>query len=149
MIQALDIAQYIVAAYGDTYWLTNRKLNRLLSLINQESYLQRHEYIFNETTTATIYGTVYSNVYNYYKKSGPDRIKRTNDTIPEINETAKTIIDDVMTHLGDLSVFDLLCIARHHGPIIHIWDDIGYTFMAGIKDVEQHYPNALRMLENT
>lgn len=149
MMQALDAAKYIVATYADTYWLTNLKLNRLLSLINQESYLQRGKYIFNETTSTTVYGAVYNTVYNYYKKSGSDRIKRTNDTIPEIDETAKTIIDDVMVHLGDLSVFDLLCIARHHGPIVHIWDGIEYTFTAGIKDVERHYPNALRMLENT
>ena len=150
MIQALDVAQYIVAAYGDTYWLTNRKLNRLLSLINQESYLQRHEYIFNETTTATVYGAVFNTVYDHYKKHGPEHIKHTNNTIvPTIDETTKAIIHAVMMHLGDLSVFDLLCITRHRTSIVHIWDNIGYTFTAGIKDAERHYPNALRMLENT
>lgn len=150
MMQALDAAKYIVATYASTYWLTNLKLNHLLSLIDQESYLQRGEYIFNETTSATIYESVYSNVYDHYKKFGANRIKHTGYTIvPTIDETAKTIIDDVMMHLGDLSVFDLLCIARHHTSAVHVWDNIGYTFTAGIKDAERHYPNALRMLGNT
>ncbi len=54
-----------------------------------------------------------------------------------------------MAHLGDLSVFDLLCIAEHRVPGVHVWDGIGHTFTAGINDVDRHYPNALRMLENT
>lgn len=135
MMQALDAAKYIVATYADTYWLTNLKLNRLLSLIDQESHLQRHEYIFNDNTTATVYGAVFNTVYDHYKKFGPERIKHTDNAIvPAIDETAKTIIDDVMMHLGDLSTFDLLCIARHRTSVVHVWDNIGYTFTAGIKD---------------
>lgn len=149
MMQALDAAKYIVATYADAYWLTNLKLNHLLSLIDQESYLQQGKYVFNEATSATVYGTV----CDHYKKFGANRIKHTDDTddtiVPNIDETTKAIIDDVITHLGDLSVFDLLCIARHNKQGIHVWDGIGHTFTAGINDVEQHYPNALRMLENT
>lgn len=124
MMQALDAAKYIVATYAETYWLTNMKLNHLLSLINQESYLQQGKYIFNETTSATVYGTVYDTVCNYYKEFGVNRIKHTNNTdntiVPNIDETTKAIIDDVMTHLGDLSVFSLLCIAEHRVPGVHV-----------------------------
>lgn len=138
------------------------KLNHLLGLINQEFYLQQDKYIFNETTSTTVYGTVYDTVCDHYKKFGVNRIKHTdntditdstddtdNTTVPNIDETTKSIIDDVMAHLGDLSVFDLLCIAEHRVPGVHVWDSIGHTFTAGINDVDRHYPNALRMLENT
>lgn len=174
MMQALDAAKYIVATYAETYWLTNAKLNHLLSLINQEYYLQQGKYVFNEATSATIYGAVYDAVCDHYKKFGVNRIKHTdntditditdstdntditdstddtdNTTVPNIDETTKSIIDDVMAHLGDLSVFDLLCIAEHRVPGVHVWDGIGHTFTAGINDADRHYPNALRMLENT
>lgn len=168
MMQALDAAKYIIATYADAYWLTNMKLNHLLGLINQESHLQQGKYIFNETTSTTVYGTVYDTVCDHYKKFGVNRIKRTDNTditditndtdstddtdntiVPNIDKTTKAIIDDVMTHLGDLSVFDLLCIAEHRAPGVHVWDGIGHTFTAGINDVDRHYPNALRMLENT
>ena len=159
MMQALDAAEYIIATYADTYWLTNAKLNHLLGLINQESHLQQGEYVFNEATSATVYGAVYDAVCDHYKKFGVNRIKHTdntdstddtdNTTVPNIDETTKSIIDDVMTHLGNLSVFDLLCIAEHRVPGVHVWDGIGHTFTAGINDVDRHYPNALRMLENT
>ena len=164
-MQALDAAKYIVATYAETYWLTNAKLNHLLSLINQEYYLQQGKYVFNEATSATIYGAVYDAVCDHYKKFGVNRIKHTNNTditditditddtdnttVPNIDETTKSIIDDVMAHLGDLSVFDLLCIAEHRVPGVHVWDGIGHTFTAGINDADRHYPNALRMLENT
>ena len=173
-MQALDAAKYIVATYAETYWLTNAKLNHLLSLINQEYYLQQGKYVFNEATSATIYGAVYDAVCDHYKKFGVNRIKHTdntditditdstdntditdstddtdNTTVPNIDETTKSIIDDVMAHLGDLSVFDLLCIAEHRVPGVHVWDGIGHTFTAGINDADRHYPNALRMLENT
>lgn len=156
MMQALDAAKYIIATYADAYWLTNIKLNHLLGLINQEFYLQQGRYVFNEATSATVYGTVYDTVCDHYKKFGVNRIKHTdntdntdNTTVPNIDETTKSIIDDVMAHLGDLSVFDLLCIAEHRVPGVHVWDGIGHTFTAGINDVDRHYPNALRMLENT
>lgn len=155
-MQALDAAKYIIATYADAYWLTNMKLNHLLGLINQEFYLQQGRYVFNEATSATVYGTVYDTVCDHYKKFGVNRIKHTdntdntdNTTVPNIDETTKSIIDDVMAHLGDLSVFDLLCIAEHRVPGVHVWDGIGHTFTAGINDVDRHYPNALRMLENT
>lgn len=156
MMQALDAAKYIIATYADAYWLTNIKLNHLLGLINQEFYLQQGRYVFNEATSATVYGTVYDTVCDHYKKFGVNRIKHTdntdntdNTTVPNIDETTKSIIDDVMAHLGDLSVFDLLCIAEHRVPGVHVWDGIGHTFTAGINDVDRHYPNALRMLEST
>lgn len=156
MMQALDAAKYIIATYADAYWLTNIKLNHLLGLINQEFYLQQGRYVFNEATSATVYGTVYDTVCDHYKKFGVNRIKHTdntdntdNTTVPNIDETTKSIIDDVMAHLGDLSVFDLLCIAEHRVPGVHVWDGIGHTFTAGINDVDRHYPNVLRMLENT
>lgn len=156
MMQALDAAKYIIATYADAYWLTNMKLNHLLGLINQEFYLQQGRYVFNEATSATVYGTVYDTVCDHYKKFGVNRIKHTdntdntdNTTVPNIDETTKSIIDDVMAHLGDLSVFDLLCIAEHRVPGVHVWDGIGHTFTAGINDVDRHYPNVLRMLENT
>lgn len=156
MMQALDAAKYIIATYADAYWLTNMKLNHLLGLINQEFYLQQSRYVFNEATSATVYGTVYDTVCDHYKKFGVNRIKHTdntdntdNTTVPNIDETTKSIIDDVMAHLGDLSVFDLLCIAEHRVPGVHVWDGIGHTFTAGINDVDRHYPNVLRMLENT
>lgn len=153
MMQALDAAKYIIATYADAYWLTNIKLNHLLGLINQEFYLQQGRYVFNEAISATVYGTVYDTVCDHYKKFGVNRIKHTdntdNTTVPNIDETTKSIIDDVMAHLGDLSVFDLLCIAEHRVPGVHVWDGIGHTFTAGINDVDRHYPNALRMLENT
>lgn len=127
-----------------------------MGLINQEFYLQQGRYVFNEATSATVYGTVYDTVCDHYKKFGVNRIKHTdntdntdNTTVPNIDETTKSIIDDVMAHLGDLSVFDLLCIAEHRVPGVHVWDGIGHTFTAGINDVDRHYPNALRMLENT
>lgn len=167
-MQALDAAKYIIATYADAYWLTNMKLNHLLGLINQEFYLQQGKYIFKETTSTTVYGTVYDTVCDHYKKFGVNRIKHTDNTditditditdstddtdsttVPNIDETTKSIIDDVMAHLGDLSVFDLLCIAEHRVPGVHVWDGIGHTFTAGINDVDRHYPNALRMLENT
>lgn len=155
-MQALDAAKYIIATYADAYWLTNIKLNHLLGLINQEFYLQQGRYVFNEATSATVYGTVYDTVCDHYKKFGVNRIKHTdntdntdNTTVPNIDETTKSIIDDVIAHLGDLSVFDLLCIAEHRVPGVHVWDGIGHTFTAGINDVDRHYPNALRMLENT
>ena len=168
MMQALDAAKYIVATYAETYWLTNAKLNHLLSLINQEYYLQQGKYVFNEATSATIYGAVYDAVCDHYKKFGVNRIKHTDNTdntnntdntddtdntdntiVPNIDETTKAIIDDVMTHLGNLTVFDLLCIAEHRVPGVHVWDGVGHTFTAGINDVDRHYPNTLRMLENT
>lgn len=120
MMQALDAAKYIIATYADAYWLTNMKLNHLLGLINQESQLQQGKYIFNETTSTTVYGTVYDTVCDHYKKFGVNRIKHTDNTditditndtdnidntiVPNIDKTTKAIIDDVMTHLGDLSV---------------------------------------------
>lgn len=156
MMQALDAAKYIIATYADAYWLTNIKLNHLLGLINQEFYLQQGRYVFNEAISATVYGTVYDTVCDHYKKFGVNRIKHTdntdntdNTTVPNIDETTKSIIDDVIAHLGDLSVFDLLCIAEHRVPGVHVWDGIGHTFTAGINDVDRHYPNVLRMLENT
>ncbi len=80
MMQALDAAKYIIATYADAYWLTNMKLNHLLGLINQEFYLQQGKYIFNETTSTTVYGTVYDTVCDHYKKFGVNRIKHTDNT---------------------------------------------------------------------
>ncbi len=173
-MKALDVARYVVGRYGTTHFITNLKLNKLLYYMQVESLRKRNRVLFDDVIEAWDYGPVEPAVYRRYSMFGSSRIQTVpGATLPDVDAESKETINFVMECLGGLTAFDLVSISHRdtgawhkvykpnlrNTPIsidticesgdMQIFDHIGLTLVDGIKDVESHYPNALRMLENS
>ena len=174
-MRSTDIAALIVSRQNGKRAITNLSLNKLVYFAQVESLKTRNgSPLFDDRIEAWEYGPVEPAVYHAFKrfKRAPVSIsfdqKKAANALPAY---AKTIVDSVIEKYGDLPAFDLVSITHREGgawrntyvegqnveitlnDILSSEDfaadvDLSSTLLAGIRSVENKWPNALRMLQD-
>lgn len=170
-MESLRIARRIVAAYSDTCFLTNLKLNLLVYWCQVETLRQSGEPLFVDAISVGQCGPVEPLVWAEYAKFG-SRMIRQRDEWQEavLDENAEGVIARVLASLGGLTADDLLRMSSARGGawrnaheqgdtritaecIVHSADTHAAvpprTLARGVGEVTREYPNALRLLERS
>lgn len=170
-MKALDVANYIIAGYGNKTELTNLRLNKLVYFAQAVSLKQHGIPLFSDEIQAWDCGPVEPTVYRAFQQYGKNVIRHPEGSY-ETSTQLREVIQQVMRTYGALTSFDLERILRREGsawnsiyaPNTHnvmthdlirsscdgITDHImDGTLTAGIAHARKTWPNALRMLENS
>lgn len=126
-VQALQVANYLVAAYSSPYRLTNTRLNRLLYYAQVESLRQADKLLFDDVIEAWPCGPVVPAVTRAYEEWGSGPIGEDSEGL---SVGARAIIDSVVKTYGALSDFDLISLTRRVGgawTLTYNQDDIEVT----------------------
>lgn len=176
MIRAIDVANLLLARYGQSNSISNISLNKLVYLTQVEALKENPSApLFNDPMQAWDYGPVVPNVYHEFKHYGRNRVLHPGGQV-DLSETeeaqANRLIDKVMDKFGDLTAFDLVELTHQKGGAwrnvyvpnkrninIEIKDilaskdytsepDLSRTFAAGLRNVSEKWPNAIRLLQD-
>lgn len=174
-MKSLDVANILVANYGDEIKITNLSLNKLVYLAQVEALkADSSKPLFDDVIEAWAYGPVEPAVYHVFKDyrraTIPSYVVDLRGIAASSDEMG--IIDATAGKYGFLTAFDLVDLThreggawcnkyiegRHNVEItvadILASDDVKVefnlerTFAAGLRSVEEKWPNALRMLED-
>lgn len=170
-IPALRIARRIIASYGDTYFLTNLKLNLLVYWCQVAALRRTGAPLFADTIAVDECGPVVPQVWAAYECFGLRMIRQRDEWQEEpLNDDAEGIVAHVVGECAPLTAVDLLTLssaddgawsrARAHGSAYVSIDDIltsadmrrtvpTRTLAHCVADVTCAYPNALRLLERS
>ena len=170
-IPALRIARRIIATYGDTYFLTNLKLNLLVYWCQVAALRRVDAPLFTDGVTVGDCGPVIPHVWEAYEHFGLRMVRERDEWQEEpLNDDAEAIIAHVVGRCAPLTAVDLLTLssaddgawsrARAHGSAYVSIDDIltsadmrrtvpTHTLAHCVADVTHAYPNALRLLERS
>ena len=170
-IPAIRIARRIVAAYGDTYFLTNLKVNLLVYWCRVAGLRRTGAPLFADTIAVDECGPVVPQVWAAYECFGLRMIRQRDEWQEEpLNDDAEAIIAHVVGEMAALTAVDLLTMSsaddgawsrvRAHGSAYVSIDDIltsadmrrtvpMRTLARYVADVTREYPNALRLLERS
>lgn len=170
-MKSVDVANMFIARHGGEMRLTNLSLNKLVYFAQVESLRALGRPLFDDDVEAWDYGPVEPEVYRAFKGCGSSIVReqaRGGDGVtasPE--ETA--VVDTVAERYGRLTAFDLVEITHRTGSA---WSrryrrganakitaddirlsadmegrvDFDSTLSAGIRSVQERWPNALRLL---
>lgn len=174
-MRSIDVANLFIQRCGQSLYLTNLSLNKLVYFAQVEALKARPERpLFDDEIEAWAYGPVEPVVYQAFKEYGDSRIEMPNGTpsFSKDTEFAIEIVDRVAETYGSLSAFDLVDMTHREGSAwknkfagaysnaqIGVEDikqsveyssdfDSSKTFAAAIQNVQNTWPNALRMLED-
>ena len=174
-MRSIDIATLIVSRRSKKRAITNLSLNKLVYFAQVESLKTRNGVpLFNDRIEAWEYGPVEPAVYYAFKQSGHAPVSISpgqNEAANALPSYARTIVDSVIDKYGDSPAFDLVSITHRESSawrntyvegqnveitlddIISSKDftsdvDLSDTLSAGIRSVENKWPNALRMLQD-
>lgn len=174
-MRSVDVSLLFVVRCNDKRPVTNLSLNKLVYLAQVESLKTRDKTpLFDDAIEAWEYGPVEPAVYRLFRSFGRNPIRLTPEqeaAAENLPDHAKAIVDSVIEKYGSLPAFDLVDITHRKGgawrkkyiagqnvlitteDIIDSDDyaldvDLGRTFSASIRNVENTWPNALRMLQD-
>lgn len=171
---SINVSNLFISRYGDTLRLTNLSLNKLVYFAQVESLRRNDVPLFSDPIEAWEYGPVEPMVYHAFKKYGSSVITSpANAGFPPKGGTAEqlAVIDAVAREYGSLTAFDLVDISHREGGAwrkkyipgknVQITNDdiiaskefrTGFdptaTLSAGVRNVQDKWPNTLRMLED-
>ena len=109
---AFDVANAIVARHGETGYITNLKLNKLVYFA-YAFFLRNGCKLFDDPIEAWPYGPVIPDVYHAYKSHGSSRVK-----IPvshSYGQLAARAADVVWGLYGNLTAYDLVDLSHKEG----------------------------------
>lgn len=171
MVDAVIVANYIIANYGNKTEITNLRLNKLVYFAQAVSLKQYGVPLFADEIQAWDCGPVEPAVYHAFQHYGKSVIRHPEGSY-ETSAQLREIVQQVMRTYGALTSFDLVRITHREGSawksvyvpnansVItldlirsscdgitdHIMDG---TLTAGIAHARTTWPNTLRMLENS
>lgn len=175
-MKSVDIANLFVLRHGDKLHLTNLSLNKLVYYAQVEALKANPRApLFVDGIEAWDYGPVEPAVYHAFKGYGDARVTAPCSTTLNQNEdldSAIGFVDLVAENYGSLSAFDLVNLSHRLGgawktkytgargvpitveDILNSSDyrespDSSTTFEAALQNVQDTWPNALRMLETS
>lgn len=170
-IPALRIARRIIATYGDTYFLTNLKVNLLVYWCQVTALRRSDAPLFADTIAVDECGPVVPQVWEAYEHFGLRMVRERDEWQEEpLNDDAEAIIARVVGEMAPLTAADLLTMssaddgawsrARAHGSAYVSIDDIltsadmrrtvpTHTLAHCVADVTREYANVLRLLERS
>ena len=174
-MKSLDVANILIAKYGDEINITNLSLNKLVYLAQVEALkADPSKPLFDDAIQAWDYGPVEPAVYHEFKDYRRARIPSSVASVPETAASSDEmgIIDLTAGKYGFLTAFDLVDLTHREGgawrnkyvrgehnieiTVVDILDsddvkvefDLSKTLAAGIMGVKEDWPNALRLLED-
>lgn len=170
-MKSLDVASYLIAQYGSSTEMTNLKLNKLVYLTQAVSLRQYGAPLFDDVIQAWDYGPVEPLVYWSFQHYGSGVISRPSGKF-QSSDRLSQVAAVVMEKFGSLTAFDLVRLTHRDGaawkmvhvskvnnvitPELILSSDDGKTeniqagtLAEGIRHVNQSWPNAMRMLEDS
>lgn len=171
-MKSIDVANAFIIRHGHDISLTNLTLNKLVYFAQVESLRRDGSApLFDDAIEAWDYGPVEPCVYHAFKHYGRNPIHQPSHAAT-IDDNAIGIVDDVASRYGRLTAFDLVELSHRDGGAwkakyvrganapITIEDmlasddvitglDTSNTLESHVRLVEQRWPNALRMLEDS
>ncbi|WP_190972783.1 Panacea domain-containing protein [Bifidobacterium tissieri] len=170
-MKSLDVANYLIDQYGGSVEMTNLKLNKLVYLAQAVSLRQYGTPLFDDVIQAWDYGPVEPLVYRTFQSYGSGVISRPSGKFQSSDQLSQ-IAAVVMEKFGSLTAFDLVRLTHRDGAawkMVHVpkannvitsehilSSDDGKTenvqtgtLAEGIRQVNQSWPNAMRMLEDS
>lgn len=169
-MKSIDIANALIRDYGHRISFTNLKLNKIVYYAQVESLRKGNRSLFTDPIEAWQYGPVEPAVYHAFKKYGDDPIL-TPTASPQLDEYTEAVLEEVVQKYATLTAFDLVNLTHQPGGAWSktfqpghnavITDDViretldnerldpYSTFAYNIQQVEERWPNALRMLEDS
>lgn len=175
-MKSVDIANLFILRHGDKLHLTNLSLNKLVYYAQVEALKANPQApLFADDIEAWDYGPVEPAVYHAFKGYGDAQITAPCSALLNENEDlgfAIGFVDLVAENYGSLSAFDLVNLSHRPGgawrmkytgargvpitleDILSSSDyrespDSSTTFEAALQNVQDTWPNALRMLETS
>lgn len=174
-MRSIDVAHMFIARQGEARWITNLSLNKLVYFAQVESLKMRNGTpLFEDAIEAWAYGPVEPAVYHAFKSFGRSPVSLPDGYVEptgDVADAASAVVDAVMQKYGSLSAFDLVNLTHRPGSawsntyvegkdVVITLDDIlasddfksvidtSNTFSAGVRRVEEKWPNALRLLQD-
>lgn len=144
-----QMAQYLLINLEDT---TNMAINKLLHFAQVVNYMVYGNPLFRDESQAWIYGPVYVNIYQKYKRYQKDVILPIvkNDNLLDLNQQEREVLDKIILYFGCYSAITL----RNMTHVENIWIDarkgLGKKESSEepikLKDVEQYAIKLKRIL---